>query len=313
MSAGRDSAAKPGARGATPSAPVAFSSGIPAPRARGLRRLLSRGALPREETCEWVFDSYAWLLSHLDGYEMFRETPLVLPTDRFFPVPRGATGPSLARALFERAAEHAGLPDDWDLRLAPLKSPPTTLELLGDRTPFGASAPRDGAITALDFADDHVTIQYAPHLLERPELFVAALAYEFARLLLLDADEDDPPPGVDTMDGPFLELAATFLGFGVFTANSVYNLETVQNLHTQGWNVHSLGVLSEVEVSYALALFLALKGDGLRDAKRHLNANPRSYVQSALKVIERDGARSLAALRAISPTEPEPVAGDAGE
>lgn len=170
---------------------------------------------------------------------------------------------------------------------------------MGEGVPFGVGAPRTGPVSSLSFDDDLTTIHYAPHLLERVELFVAAMAYEVAHVLVLAPAEANALPGVDSLDGVFLEVAATFLGFGVFTANSVFNLETFQGPQTQGWNVHSLGVLSEVEVSYALALFLALGNVDFRPAKEHLRPNPCSYVQSALNVIERDGNRTIAALRAI--------------
>lgn len=208
----------------------------------------------------------------------------------------------LAQALFERVLGHAGLDLEWKLRLAPLEADPSTPDLMGEGVPFGAGAPRTGPISSISFDDDFTTIHYAPHLLERVELFVAAMAYELAHVLVLAPAELNALPGVDSLDGEFLEVAATFLGFGVFTANSVFNLETFQGAQTQGWNVHNLGVLSEIEVSYALALFLALRGVGARPATEHLRPNPRSYVRAALRVIERDGNRTLAALRAIRGT-----------
>jgi hypothetical protein len=249
-----------------------------------------------------MIDVYAWLLSKLGGYQAFRETPLVLPTPEFFPVVGRASGHDLAASLFDRVCEHVAIPSRWRVRVEPLEKEPSSVDLMGEDVAFGAGAPRRGPVSQLLIDDDAVVVRYAPYLLERPEAFIAAMAYELAHLLVLGPAQESEPPGVDTLEGPFLEVAATFLGYGVFVANAVYNMESVQDLRTQGWNVHTLGVLSELEVSYALALFLALKGEGMNEAKLHLKPNPRSYSAAALNVLARDGRDSIAALRSVAPS-----------
>jgi len=282
-----------------PSAPATFRSGLGVPKRTGLARFLPRGPIPSDETCEWMFTVYGWLLSNLGGMDSFKETPLVLPTDEFFPVVRSGSSKQLAKGLFERALEHAGL-QDWDLDIRPLQDVGSTAELFGAEVPFGLGAPRVGALSGIKVDGDRYIIEYAPHLLENSETFIAAIAYEFAHLLVAGFASETDLPGVDSVTGPLIEVAVTFLGFGVFSANSVFRLEGFQGNSTIGWNTSRLGELSEIEVSYALALFLALKDEPFANAKQYLRSNPRSYAKAALRSIRRDSAPGLAELRSIS-------------
>ena len=284
----------------TPSGiPVTFSSGLPAPKARGLRKIFDSGALPPEGSRAWMIEVYGWLLKNLGGHDVFKETPLVLPNDTFFPVAPSDDAEETAKEMFARIKTHAGV-DDWELDIAPFEPDADTTDLLGNDVGFGEGAARSGSISSIEWHGERAVIRYAPHLAQNPEVFVAAIVYEVARLLLLSfCDDDTVLPGVDAMDGPLLEVVVTFLGFGVFSANAVYNFERFRGLQTEGWNVSSLGELSEREVSFGLALFLALSDHALADARPYLKSNPKSYVAKSLKILQRDGRANLEELRAV--------------
>src|SRR5262249_12227244 len=98
---------------------------------------------------------------------------------------------------------------------------------------------------------------------------------------------------------PATEVCAVFLGFGIFTANSIFNFEQFQNAQTQGWRTRKLGYLGERPIAYALAIFLALHDLELKAAKSHLKTNPRSYAKHALRHLAKERASDLAQLRLI--------------
>ncbi len=54
--------------------------------------LFRSAPLVSPESASWQFETFRWLMRNAGGYEVFRSTPLVLPTDEFFP-DKGASRP----------------------------------------------------------------------------------------------------------------------------------------------------------------------------------------------------------------------------
>ena len=55
------------------------------------------------------------------------------------------------------------------------------------------------------------------------------------------------------------DLAAVYLGFGVFLANTRFEFEATSDGTMQGWRWQNSGYLPEADLIYALALFLRAK------------------------------------------------------
>ena len=56
---------------------------------------------------------------------------------------------------------------------------------------------------------------------------VGAFAHELARLLVETFEE--PPPGGALLHEPAIDLAAVFMGFGVFMANSTFEADALRS------------------------------------------------------------------------------------
>lgn len=211
---------------------------------------------------DWQFAAFAWLLRNCGGYPRFLETLLVLPTEQHFPA-GGAGGHAGVAALFRRVREHAGMAD-W----------PCIVEPLPDSTP----SPRTTH-------DDRIrVIRYHPARCQ-PMTLVSHFAHELARYLVESFEE--PPPGGPSLQDPAIDIAAVFMGFGVFMANS--------SVETADWD------LNEGELGHALAIFCLLRKVEPATIEEHLNPHARKYLRlAALDLEQQDhhfqGLRSVFAV-----------------
>jgi hypothetical protein len=196
---------------------------------------------------DWQFEAFAWLLRNCGGFPKFIETTLVLPIEAHFP-DRGIKGHAGVAALFRRVRDHAGM-SDWPCAVEPQSEHPRSDAGNTDRIPI---------------------IRYPPGALD-PLSLVATFAHELARYLVESFDE--PAPGGDGLLEPSVDLAAVFMGFGLFLANS-----SVRNAGYQ---------LNEGEMVHALAMFCQLRKVPPESVDRYLNPHLRKYLRLAARDLAR--------------------------
>ena len=211
---------------------------------------------------EWQFAVFAWLLRNCGGYPKFTETPLVLPIDQHFP-DRGMSGHAGVAALFRCVRDHAGMAD-WPCAVEP-KSDEARTTVASDRIPV---------------------FRYDPDLLD-PRAHIANFAHALARYLVETFEE--PAPGGASLHEPAVELAAVFMGFGVFMANA--------SIADTGHD------LNEGEVVHALAMFCLLRKLDPETVARHLNPHLRKYLRLATRDLAQHDA-SFQRLRSVFPVVP---------
>ncbi len=190
---------------------------------------------------EWQFQAFAWLLRNCGGYPKFLESELVLPIPDHFP-PSGMQGHAAVAALFRQVRDHAGMAD-WPCQVEPGPS------VVPDTEPA---------------ADRLRVIHYPKDMLEITAL-VAHFARELARYLVETFEE--PPPGGASLYGPAVDLAAVFMGFGVFMANT--------SAHSARWD------LNEGELAHALSMFCLLRKTDTESMDQHLNPHLRKHLRLA--------------------------------
>ncbi len=216
-----------------------------------MRGLFKTKAFLDAPRCEWQFDVFAWLLRNCGGYAKFLETTLVLPTAEHFP-DRGMKGHAAAAALFRQVRDHAGMAD-W----------PCVVE------------PRPDAEPMLTIGDDRIpVITYRPDETDQTVL-VAAFAHELARYLVETFDESSP--GGDALRENAIDIAAVFLGFGVFMTNAKLSMTRYE--------------LNEGEFANALAMFCLLRKIDPESIDAHLNPHLRKYVRLAARDLVRHEIR----------------------
>jgi hypothetical protein len=211
----------------------------------------------------WQFETFAWLLRNCGGFAKFAETTLVLPVEEHFP-DRGMKGHAGVAALFRRVREHAGMAE-WPCAVEPETEtePPRVHAGDTDRIPI---------------------IKYRPEVLE-PTPLVATFAHELARHLVETFDE--PAPGGDALLEPAIDIAAVFMGFGLFIANSAVRKAEFH--------------LNEGELVHALAMFCLLRNVPPESIDRHLNPHLRKYLRLATRDLAQYEVE-FRRLRAVLPT-----------
>ncbi|HEU5137732.1 MAG TPA: hypothetical protein VFU13_21495 [Steroidobacteraceae bacterium] len=192
---------------------------------------------------DWQFAVYAWLLRNCGGYPKFLETTLVLPIEEHFPA-NGMRGHAAVAALFRRVRDHAGMAD-WPCAVEPEAKEPRAALATSERIPV---------------------ITYRPGELPAMSM-VGAFAHELARMLV-ETFEEQVPGGAPLHD-PAIDLAAVFLGFGVFMANSTIEAARYD--------------LNEGEFVHALAIFCLLRKIDPETVARHLNPHLRKYLRLAAR------------------------------
>jgi hypothetical protein len=244
----------------------------------------AKSSLPDEEMIDWLFDVFEWLIREAS----LDRRALILPTDTFFPIEKDLDEHARALAFYGAVKRHARL-DDCRCRLVPLDEEPE----LPRSAHFGPMA-RSGAAGTFQHGARGGVISYATSKVADPVAFVAMLAHELGHWMQTRFRREAPPGGPKAVE-PATDVCAVFLGFGVFSANAAFRFQQ----HARGWSYGRLGYLDEKPLAYALAIFLALHELGSDDARRHLDANPRSYLKHAAKHLEERRSLNLQRLRLI--------------
>lgn len=264
----------------------------------GLFGLGRRETLIDEQQRDWMFAVFAWALRNFDPLMFRDETQLVTPTNAHFPG-RADNADDMARLIFERVVDYAGM-RHWPLGLVPPGScavPPVgPVRLAGSER--GARATAIAAPGAQ--APAALAISYDPDQLNNPEAMIAVYAHTLAHYLGSSATE--PPPGGPEHWPQTTEVLAVFLGFGLMFANTALVLP--RGGCCGGPVVRRAASVSQHDITYALALFTALKQLPQKDVLTHLKKSLRGHFKRALRELnEQHGARLQDLHELMTPTQ----------
>lgn len=242
---------------------------------------MKRYALLDRDDEEWQLDCWAWLIGNLGGLQAFCERPLIVPTTEFFQRPRPGDNP--AEHYFAEIVRLTGM-QDWPFKLIEQDTP-----LDPQLAPLAVvqNVAHDPHGTFRMNSDKEILISYSPALLERPEDLIATLAHEISHGLVLSTGME-PPGGWDCEEFA-TDLTVAFLGFGVFGANSAFRFSQFSDsgTGTQGWSYQRSGYLTQLEWSFALAVFLSLKGETADTALKFLSEGPAAWLKKCMKYLGR--------------------------
>ena len=238
-----------------------------------------------DASCEWMFDTFEWALTHFDQQEFFQRSQLIQPTNDFFPGNIDSRH-GMAETIFNHVVKYAGL-SHWPLQLQAPQSfssqPPALLDLSVIQRNSSAS----NTLPAL-IASQPLAMTYNPQQASKPGDLASSYAHHLAQHIV--AQSQQLPPGGAEYFNASTEIVAIFMGFGVMMANSAYTFRGgCGSCYNAQANRQSS--LSEDNVVFALALFCRLKGISTSDATRNLKGYLRRDFKQALKQIEREPAR----------------------
>lgn len=235
-----------------------------------------------EESILWMFDAFGWALRNFDSKVFYKETVLVNPSKEHFPG-QHESPEGMAKLIFEQVKEFAGL-SHWPFQLVSdevvesIESPRLLIN--------GIMRGSQGVTSNTDEKLNKLIVPYNPGLLRDPQVLIATYAHNLAHYLGLLAQE--PPPGGQENWPHITELLAVFSGFGIFMANSAFTQKIRSCSSCSGPAVERTNFLSQYDISYALAIFCALKGISKADANRYLKTSLRPFYKKAVQdVTER--------------------------
>jgi hypothetical protein len=243
--------------------------------------LFGKSTFLEKELEAWSLETWSWLMRAHGGMARLQRTPLVLPDKDFFP-PTDTEGAERGRYVFDMVCRWMGIHDSA-CALESYDRPPANAHLGGLAMVKGPSAPSGTFRTV----NGQPVVSYALDLLEQPRVLIATLAHELSHYLIARAWTKGASPGGADAHELATELCVAYCGFAVFGANAAFEFGQFQGAGTQGWSSQRRGYFSERSWAFALAVFLALKGEatpsgvlkpsvaGLTDkAARYLTRNP---------------------------------------
>jgi len=236
------------------------------------------GYLPAEDRRGWILNRLAELVE-ARGHEPFLASPVVLPTDRFFPDRWTEDGDGVWR-LAKRLMRYAGLDE-----LEPVIAIASREEMESDTAVAYFHGIEEGKCfftACLELVDD-------------PMLLAATLAHEVCHAYRhhhgLVRDDTDTEESLT-------DLTTVFLGFGVMTLNASYRYRATGwiegNMTVTQWSHSRLGYLPPAELAYALALQLVIRktdGGARRKMGSFLETNQAAYLSSDVRKLrsQREG------------------------
>ncbi len=232
-----------------------------------------------ELSSRWLFDCYAWALQQFNAKVFREETVLVLPNDRFFPG-RAESVEGMANLIFDKVKAYAGV-SHWPTQLVDGRqcSVETPRQLLIS----GALRGSGGQMPAEVQEEQRLLIVYDPAMVNNPEAMIATLSHQLAHYLAGMATET--PPGGEENWAQATEVLAVFMGFGLMFANSAFNVRLPRCGSCAPQPVDRQSFLSQYDMTYALAIFAALKGLGHRDVAPYLKSSLRGFYKKAVKEV----------------------------
>jgi hypothetical protein len=242
----------------------------------------TRKAVVDADTAAWHVENFAWLVRQFGGATGLAHSKLVLSTPGFF-VADGESGHALARRIFDQVKAYCGM-SDWEADLVADDNP------LADQGALSLAtvAPQRHALGTFGVAGNRIMISYVPALLKRPDHLIATLAHELAHYLL--ATTRDRPPCEEDEREFLTDLAAVYLGFGVFLANARFRHESYQAGPLQGWRIGHSGYLPEPDLIFALALFIQTKAVDPNPALACLKPHLATMLRRTLRDLAKRAA-----------------------
>ena len=254
--------------------------------------LFSRKPLLDEDATRWLFEAYAWALKNFGSDLFYEDTILVTASDRHFP-DKADNVEEMIATVFGRVKTYAQM-QNWPYQLEmfnPGIVPATTPEVFIQNAVRGP----DCRIILTNDAPA-ITLFYDPNLVKKPEMLIAALSHELAACLSRATQE--APPGGEELKGHIADFLSIFMGFGLFLANNAFSV-CRGSCGGCGMSVQTSGYLTEDEMTYALAIFCALKNIQNPDIFPHLKKTLHPFFKKALKEI-KNNATELNRLKSLN-------------
>jgi len=128
---------------------------------------------------------------------------------------------------------------------------------------------------------NHYSIGIEQENLKNPINLISTLAHELSHLKLLGEGR------LEENDEELTDLNTIALGFGIFTANSIFRFEQWQGISNQGWQANKSGYIPEQVATYALALLTNYQKIEKPSWAKYLNKSVRSMFDKNMLYLKK--------------------------
>lgn len=199
------------------------------------------------------------------GFERVRKSPLILPTEEYFPDPYSGTEDDV-EAILNRVCQYMDV-DPRRVKLAYFSD---------QRITEGPTALGTFRKKLNKF---EVAIKY--EVLGDPLTIVATIAHELGHIHLIGNNQISD-------DEMLTDLLTVFFGMGVFSANAALKETNWRSGNWSGWSVGKQGYLDMRDYGYAFAMFARTREENGSAWKNHLRLDVRSAFQQTMKLFEQE-------------------------
>lgn len=231
------------------------------------------------EDKEWIEDAFIWFEEQY-GRDFLQNVKVIEPTKAFFDHQFTGTKADAEYAL-ERCMDYMDL-KITNVRLYYFSEAPMEF---GDEGVMATQSPKGTGLQSNyalgKYAEDglnNYNIGLEINQLRNPQSMIATLAHELSHLMLLGEGR------LDTNDEELTDLNCIALGFGIFTANSLFNFQQWQGTSHQGWQASRQGYIPEQVATYAMAIFNEYQNNA-SDWTRHLDKGVKKMYQKNIKYL----------------------------
>lgn len=248
---------------------------------------------------QWIEDTYAWAITHLNGEFFQEESQLILPNNDFFPG-RVSSIHEMAERVFSQTVKYAGM-ENWPLRLVEphkmliteipklrtnqyLRGPYADFSLL----PQGSNS-LEVSYNGINLSSENsnykntIEISYNPAQVNQPQDLISSFVQILSSLLVQHAPQ--LPPGGKEYVPQTIDLVACFMGFGVIFSNTAFQFKGGCG-SCNNRQANRQATLTELETVYCLAMFCHLKGVNKADVLPFLKSHLKSTYKAAIKQID---------------------------
>lgn len=249
---------------------------------------------------DWQFEGFAWLVDNFESSSGLSETELWLPIPKYFPEARGR---ALADHIFDCVKRQCRFGDDDVFELIAMEGQPDfDLGGLAMIQTEGNLACGTYQFISKAHGGPKEIIRYDAGLADNPAQLVATFAHELGHALHMRTnDQIDEPPELYEL---FTDLTAVFLGYGVFLSNARFEFSQFSDGDRQGWQASGAGYLPEVDLIFAMALFMSIKNLPESLATPHLKPHLQKMLTKAFRQLSKLEDR-VASLRERVPPKSE--------
>ena len=246
-----------------------------------------------ESEREWVDEGFN-RLERMLGRRRMLDATVVLPDAEHFPDAYDKT-PEAVEKLFHRVCTFMRV----DHRSVELQIFREEGRELRDLLPYW-SGKSDGCAGVYlhkpapdEQADEHekrMVIGVRSTQVEDPLALVATIAHELGHVILLGGGllSHDTPD-----HEPMTDLLTVFLGFGIFSANSAARFRQYQDEMRYGWSMERLGYLPQEVYGYALAKFVAERGESKPRWTKYLCTNVLAYYKRSSAWLAKNAGKTI--------------------